>query len=178
MTMTLVSTVTVGAGGSSSITFSAIAGTATDLLLVYSLRSNRASADNDNPMVNFNSDTGSNYSIRWLRGNGSAASSFGTTTTFLYGGNTTATVSTASTFANAQMYIPNYAGSTSKSISIDSVNENNDITAYASINAGLWTGTAAITSITIAPQLGTLWEQYSTASLYTITKGSGGATVA
>ena len=39
-----------------------------------------------------------------------------------------------------------------------------------SLIAGIWTGTAAITSISIAPYYGTLFAQYSSATLYGIRK--------
>jgi hypothetical protein len=45
------------------------------------------------------------------------------------------------------------------------------------IIAGIQTSTAAITSLTITLQASDTIAQYSTASLYTITKGSGGASV-
>jgi hypothetical protein len=47
------------------------------------------------------------------------------------------------------MYIPNYAGSSNKSVSIDAVTENNATAAEANLVAGLWSSTAAITSITL-----------------------------
>jgi hypothetical protein len=73
---------------------------------------------------------------------------------------------TANTFGNGEIYIPNYAGSTQKSVSADAVAENNSATyIYSALNAGLWTGTAAITSIKLLiPSYN--FVQYSTAYLY------------
>jgi hypothetical protein len=66
------------------------------------------------------------------------------------------------------MYIPNYAGTSyQKSISADSVTENNGTTAYNAFHSGLWLSTAAITSIKLDPY-GTDFAQYSSASLYGI----------
>jgi len=82
---------------------------------------------------------------------------------------------TANTFGNGSLYIPNYAGATNKSLSFDSVAENNATSAWLQITAGLWSSTAAITRITLSGW--TALAAGSTVSLYTITKGSGGATV-
>lgn len=174
MTMTLISTVTVGAGGAASIDFTSIAGTYTDLLVVWSTRDNVAGNQN-NLQVTFNGTT-SGYSERILYGNGSSAASLsnsGANFSFVYSVGASAT---ANTFSNGQMLIPNYAGSTNKSVSIDVVGENNASSALQVLNAAMWSNTAAITRVTLTSNGGTL-QQYSTASLYGITKGSGGATV-
>ena len=172
MSMTLISTVTVGSGGAASIAFSSIVGTATDLLLVINARSNRSLTE-DGCLISFNGST-SSFTGRTLRGSGSGVSSF--TTTRLLGDINGATT-TSNTFANLSVYIPNYAGSTNKSFSVDSVSEANATQAWQYIIAGLWSNTAAITSVTLTPESGTAFVENSTASLYTITKGSGGATV-
>ncbi len=175
MTMTLVSTVTVGSGGAATIEFSSIPQTGTDLLLVASLRWNFATTQGP-VTVNFNSDaTGSNYVNLWLRGSGSAASSLNSGTDRSVG-YSSASNNTANTFGNAQIYIPNYSATGTKSFSADTVMETNATQAWQVISANKWSGTSAITSITL-DGAGANWAQYSTASLYTITKGSGGATV-
>jgi hypothetical protein len=76
---------------------------------------------------------------------------------------------TASTFGNAEIYISNYAGSTNKSASIDAVAENNGTDNRMTLNAWLWSNTAAITSISFGTfDLGFAdsFTQYSTFSLY------------
>ena len=176
MTMTLISTVTVGAGGASSITFSSIPSTATDLLVVLSARSSDTTTS---CRIQFNGDTASNYNYLNLVGNGSTVTSQTTTTITFFStvNGITPSGATASTFGNLSIYIPNYASSDAKTISQDSVDENNAASAVAMIQAGFWNNTAAITSINLFKSLGT-FVQYSSASLYGITKGSGGATVA
>lgn len=168
-TYTLISSVTVGAGGASSIDFTSIPATYTDLKVVTSVRTNRAD-QSDAIKIQYNGDTGSNYSIRYLFtsdgstvGSGSA-SSIG----FDIGGFGTAANATANTFGNSEIYIPNYAGSTQKSSSTDSTAENNATAALLRLEANLWTGTAAISSIKLTPNAGTLFNQYSTAYLYGI----------
>ena len=173
MTMTLVSTVTVGAGGAASIDFNSIAGTATDLMLVVNARVEGAVAYGAAYFkVNGSSST---YSGRKLVGTGSAASS-STDGTSNIEWSVPGSSATASTFGNVSFYIPNYAGSTNKSISVDGVTETNATNSIQRLTAGLWSTTSAITSISILSDSN--FAQYSTASLYTITKGSGGATVA
>jgi hypothetical protein len=175
MSMTLVSTVTVGSGGAASIDFGSIAATGTDLLLVVSARSSNSSVSRTmNLRVNGSSIS---YGDKSLIGSGSAASSAGDAGggTQIYTGEIPAATSTSSTFANISIYIPNYAGSTNKSFSIDNVNENNATASQTTMGAGRWSDTAAITSISLT-QPSANFVQHSTASLYLITKGSGGAT--
>ena len=167
MAMTLVSTVTVGSGGAASIEFTGIAGTGKDLLVVMSGRSD-AAANSDIVMANFNGDTASNYTTRYLRGDGSTVASGTSSTTFLWFGSIPATNYTASTFGNAALYVSNYASSAAKSVSVDAVPENNAIAnAHLYIIAATWTGTSAITSIKIDPNSGS-FAQHSTASLYLV----------
>jgi len=160
-TFTLIASSTVGAGGASSIDFTSIPSTYTDLVLVCSLRVSRASVVN-NTVIKFNGSSTS-YSERVLYGNGSSAGSYSDTQ--IYDVNNAAN-STASTFANSQFYIPNYAGSTNKSVSNDSVSETNATAATAQLVAGLWSNTSAITSISLTDYSGTNFAQYSTAYLY------------
>ena len=171
--MQLIQTVTVGSGGAASIEFTSIPATYTDLVLVTSLRSNRASPDTeDSAKIELNSLT-TNFSWRRLRGDGANVNS-GSGTDNLLIQNQNAGGTTSNTFSNAQVYFPNYTSAANKSISVDSVNENNATTAWALILAALWSNTSSITSIAIKPNVGTAWVQYSSASLYGILKGSDG----
>lgn len=157
----LISSVTVGAGGASSIDFTSIPGTYTDLLLKISLRGNRADLF-DQQYLTINSNTGA--TMRYLLGDGATPSSGTGGNQIGLGDGTTAT---ASTFGNTEVYIPNYAGSNNKSFGTDSVTENNGTNAYASMMASIWSNTAAITSLSITTNSGTIL-QYSTAYLYGI----------
>jgi hypothetical protein len=171
MTMTLISTVTVGSGGSTSINFTSIPQTFTDLLVVHSIRKDNTSGSFIGLTLNASS---ANFTYRFLRGDGSATASF-SGTVGLAGVNSLSD-STANTFASGSCYLPNYAGATNKSFSVDSVGENNSASALQTIWTGLWSNTAAITSLSLVTTAGNM-VQNSTASLYGITKGSGGATV-
>ena len=149
---TLLEKITVGAAGASSVTFSGIPQTGyTDLVVKASTRSTNTTAnDSDSLNIQFNGDTASNYSRRTLYGDGGATGSSSATTTSMRIGFTDTNGNTSNTFGNAEIYIPNYTGSTQKSVSSDAVVEGNVAQyIYASLNAGLWTGTSAITSITL-----------------------------
>jgi hypothetical protein len=160
-TMTLISSVTVGSGGAATMDFTSIPSTYTDLILQTSLRDNYASVS-----VNFgwklNGST-SNFSGKNLNGSGTAAAS-GTNANEL--GFTVGTSGTANTFSSSNIYLPNYASSNYKSYSVESAAESNTATVYMQILAGLWSNTAAITSISVYPINATLFTQYSTAYLY------------
>ena len=158
-------------GSAASVTFSNIPQTGyTDLRLVISVRDDQGSSSGQDIYIQFNGDTGANYSFKRIYGTGSAAASDGATSAATAGraGRTTGTTATASTFASNDIYIPNYTSSNQKSISIDGVEENNATASIMVLNAALWTGTAAISSLKIAPLAATNFVQYSTLSLYGI----------
>lgn len=170
--MQLISTTTVGAGGTANITFSSIPQTYTDLYLLVNIRSG---SNNDVLFMRINGDTSATTSMI-IEGNGSsAAANSSTTNTFVRFGTITSAAS-ASTFSSGMAYLPNYTGSAQKTVSSDYVSENNGTTAYQTIVAGRFPITAAITSLLIS-NTGSSLAEHSTASLYGILKGSGGATV-
>ena len=159
-----IATVTVTGATAASIDFSSIPATYTDLLLSYSTRQNSGNAPS--LLVKFNNSSSDFTSIH-LQGSGSAVSSGSSPSN--YAGNSDGSSNTASTFANGTMYIPNYAGSTNKSYSVDDVQENNATEAYATLIAGLWSQTTAINQITLYNASNNL-VQHSTATLYGIKK--------
>jgi hypothetical protein len=161
------------ASAQSSIVFNSIPQTFTDLFLVCSLRGNSGAVFGIH-YLRFNGST-SGYSGRYLEGSGSSAYS-GTYTFGAYLGASTGSSATANTFSNLSAYIPNYTSSSSKSVSLDGVGENNGTQAFQDINAALWTGTDPITSITILNDSSQNLLQYSSATLYGVLKGSDGVT--
>ena len=176
-TMTLISTVTVGAGGASTIALTSIPQAPyTDLMLKISARGTLSAAFSS-ILVTINSST-TTVNFKKLQGYAGSASSFGQTGGGdLDLGYMPGATSTASTFGSIEAYFPNYSGSTAKSISVDSAQENNSSGDYVlTLVAGVNTNTAPITSLTLFAGAGN-FAQYSTASLYGILKGSGGATV-
>jgi len=167
----LISTITVGSGGAASITFTSIPQTYTDLKVVLSARSTAGAAVAYTISMKMNNLTSSIYSQRALEGNGSAASSFSQSgiNTAVRVGIANGTGATTNAFSSTEIYIPNYAGSTNKSISIDTVAETNATTTYANLIAYLVSSTAAITDLTFTTEAtATSFAQYSSASLYGI----------
>ena len=162
-----IETVVVGSGGAASITFSAIPDTHTDLLIVYSLRGTNSA----NYQTLYFNGSAANFTQRELIGDGSSASS-SSRTDALIRATTNPSTATASTFANASIYIPNYRSAVAKSFSVDGVTETNATAAFQTIKAGLWNQTAAITSITLDADAS--FVEFSSASLFGITAGSDG----
>ena len=159
----------VGAAGASSITFSNIPQTGyTDLVIKYSSRDTSADFA-ENVAIQFNGVGGTSYSERLLRGTGSSVGSFNRSSVsainYLY---STSANATSTTFSNGEIYIPNYTGSSNKSVSVDSVTENNATSAYTALTAGLFSNTSAITSIALLA--GVSFAQYSTFYLYGVAK--------
>jgi hypothetical protein len=172
--MKLIETKTLGTA-QSAIEFTSIPSTFTDLVL---LLSSTSSEINDSLIVRFNNDTGNNYSWRRLFGSGSGSGSSDTnsSTNALLGPQMSTTISTT-TFGSTSMYVANYSGSTSKSVSFDGVSEANTTTAIQGLLAGLYTPTTEITAITLRTFFGGNFSIGTIASLYGITKGSDGITV-
>ena len=164
-TFKAIATVTVGSGGASTIDFTSIPATYTDLLIKISSRDGR-SATGTNIIINFNGSN-TNLSYRRLTGNGtSAGSNSGTGGVVGYSVSATATTDT---FSNLEIYIPNYTSANYKSCSSDAVNENNATSSFMALVATLWSDTSAITSISLFPTVAaTNFVQYTTATLYGI----------
>jgi hypothetical protein len=166
-----IASVTVGSGGASSIDFTSIPGTYTDLCLKVSARNNRTDASYGYLYLTLNAST-SNFTGRFLYGNASSGASYSGTNNEINESQNT-DYQTANTFGNTEIYIPNYASANYKSISADGVNENNSAAADSAISyltASLWSNTAAITSISLTTQATKSFKQYSTATLYGISK--------
>jgi len=136
----------------------------TDLKIVMSTRNDAGTSFNDGKITFNGSSTG--YSSRLLYGTGSGTGSASATYGYGYWVNTTTTPSyTANTFSNTEIYIPNYTSSNFKSISSDTVSENNATLGVQAMAANLWSNTAAITSITLSQDYGN-YVANSTFSLY------------
>ena len=163
-TFELISSSTVGVLGATSIDFTSIPSTFTDLCLKISARTNRVDI-NDGVRVKINNST-TTYTQRALYANGASGTSYTDTLPLETGAGANASTSTANTFSNAEWYFPNYAGSNYKSVSIDAVVENNATTGISNMVANLWSTTTAISSLIVIPGYGTTFNQYTTAYLY------------
>ena len=149
-----------GNGTTATVTFSSISSSYTDLVIV----SNVLSTTAQYLRMRLNSDTGSNYSNRWITGSGAAVVSGNLTsqTNLLIanigGGGFSSTIPCFS-----RTHIFSYAGSTNKTI----LSENAfDLNGSGEINrsVGLWRSTSAITSIELYATAGA----FSTSSTFTL----------
>jgi hypothetical protein len=151
----------------SSLTFSTIPNTYTDLKFVASIRSSTTASDYTDVGIQFNGTT-SGYSYKTIYGNGSSAGSFGgSSQDKIYDIWANTGLNTSNTFTSVDIYIPNYTSGNQKSLSMDAVAENNASNGYQTMSAGLSNITAAITSISIIPAAGS-WIAGSSFYLYGI----------
>ena len=170
-----IATVTVGSGGSSSITFSSIPSTYKHLQIRGIARSTRTDFAIDQLYTRFNSDSGSNYSWHWLSGNGSAATSdAGVSATSMNLGwfATNASASVTNAFGGLVMDVLDYANTSKyKTVRILTGNDLNGggspFSGTIVFASGLWQSTSAITSITFDPSAAD-FAQYSSIALYGI----------
>jgi len=164
-TFEAIATVTVGSGGAANIEFTSIPQTYTDLLVKASVRDARTGDIFSNLLIRFNGSS-SNLSARRLFGNGTSAASSAPSSSIVTVLN--GPLSTSNTFSSGEFYIPNYTSANNKSVSTDIVTENNATESYQELNAGLWSDSSAITSITLLSNYSVNLVQYSTATLYGI----------
>jgi len=144
----------------SSVTFSSIPQGYTDLVLVIA---GNNSSSTYSPYIQFNGDTGTNYSITNLYGTGSAAASTrsSSTATAYFG-------SLGATQGNAIVQIQNYSNSTTYKTALIRINDAG-FRVYASVM--LWRSTAAITSLTVFNESPGTFASGTTFSIYGIQVG-------
>lgn len=157
-------TVTVGAGGVASVSFTNIPQTYTDLAIKTSYRTNRNAAA-DTLRIAFNN--GTTYNIIYLYGNGTSTTGFsGSSSAGIEGLWGTDDSNTANIFGNSELYIPNYVSNNAKVTLDESATENNATLAYIGMGAGISNSTSPITSITLTSNTSSTIKQYSTFTLY------------
>ena len=163
-TYVLISTVTVGSGGASTIDFTSIPATYTDLKLVCSLRNSGA---NNWAGLIFNGSAAS-FTMKNIKAYATTATSQ-SVTDYIYVAQQNMSTDTSNTFSSVEVYIPNYTSNKYKSVSMDTVGENNATESYAELTAGLWSNTAAITQIDLVERTNSGWQVGTIATLYGIT---------
>jgi hypothetical protein len=164
-----IATVTVGGGGSATVTFSSIPSTYTHLQIRGIGRTNRAST-RDQIAVRFNSDSGANYSTHELNGDGSTATALATTsyTSIEYGFGVGAASATSGIFGGGVIDVLDYANTNKNTTmrSLGGVDTNG--AGKVMLGSGAWYNTAAVTSVTILSSTGSSFVQYSSFALYGI----------
>jgi hypothetical protein len=167
---TLIASTTVGSGGSSSIDFTSIPQTYTDLFVILSARF----SSQGNSRLNLNS-SGSGFSSRVMYSFATNAPLSYTDTVGL--GRSTDVGFQANNFGANQLHLPNYRSGVPKSFSADAFEANYN-GGYIVLTAGVTANiTAAITSMSLLPPSGQTFLENTTAYLYGVLVGTGGATV-
>ena len=155
-----IATTTLGSAAA-NITFSSIPNTYTDLRLVIV---GTASA-NALVTIQFNNDTGNNYSETYLFGSGSSVSTGQVTSA-----NNIYDYSVFTNDSNVAMVTINifsYAGSTNKTVLLAGSGDKNG-SGRTSREVGLWRSTSAITSVKLFGYSGANFNTGTTATLYGI----------
>jgi hypothetical protein len=162
-----IATVTVGAGGSATVTFSSIPSTYQHLQVRYI---GRNSGGAQGHTLNFNSDTGSNYAFHSLQGTGTAATATynGVSQTTAPSGYLAPSTSGSNIFGVGVVDILDYQN-TNKYKTVRTLSgEDENGAGLVGIYSNLWMSTSAITSITFTAQSGGSYTQYSSFALYGI----------
>jgi len=134
-----------GTGSSGTITFSSIPSTYQHLQLRIFMR---LTANQSNPTLQFNSDTGSNYAKHLLLGNGSVVLATGTASTTSIENNLRA-ISTANIGVANIVDIHDYASTTKYKTVRHFTGWDENGSGQVRLGSGLWMNTNAINSITI-----------------------------
>jgi hypothetical protein len=162
-----IATVTVGAGGSSSISFTSIVGTYKHLQLRGFARGTGAAASYAINM-RFNSDSATNYNVHGLYGDGSSAAAFGVANaTVVQIDRITGAGATANNFGSFVADILDYANTNKYKTARILGGFDNNGSGEIDFDSGAWRSTSAITSITLTLGTGN-FAQYSSFALYGI----------
>lgn len=137
-------------GTQATIDFTSISGSYTDLIISIYCQNAAASTGTRTGLMKFNSDSGSNYSYVYMRGDGSAttAASAGTQTAGIYYAELPRAGNGANVFGFARISIFSYTASVNKAILSESSADLNG-SGFVSRILGLWNSTSAITSISL-----------------------------
>lgn len=163
-----IATVTVGAGGSSSISFSSIPSTYKHLQIRVIERAVN-NVGGDDPYIRLNNDSGNNYAWHRLTGNGTAASAGAASTQpqIRYGNNTADASFGANIFSAAVIDVLDYANTNKYKTLRTLVGADNNGSGHLGLQSGLWQSTTAVNRIDLFPFSGN-WAQYSHFALYGI----------
>jgi hypothetical protein len=167
-TYTIIASQVLGSSAS-TVTFSSIPGTYTDLVLRCSVRTDRA-AIIDDINVTINGVGGTSYSYVFLRGDGAATSSSRVSdrSNLNLNQNANGNTTLSNTFSNFELYIPGYTASQNKQIGLFSVQEDNISTAFIVSQGSSFRNTGAITTISLVPNSGPNFLTNSSFYLYGI----------
>lgn len=167
-TYVAIQSITVSGSSTATVTFSNIPTTYTDFVVRFTGRSANAGSARRQVYMTINSTT-ANYSRTRIYTQASVAySDRNSNQTEMQIGSMPAGTATSNTFGSGEVYIPNYLAATNKPLGTFVVQENNNTDTEIHGVAGLWSNTAAITSISFAIGPGDNWVDGSTFHLYGI----------
>ena len=165
-----IATVTVGGGGSSTVSFTSIPSTYKHLQIRGISRDTSSTYASSDLVMQFNSDTGNNYSFHRLYGTGSsAAADSGVSASYMNLGQESTAASTASFFGASVIDILQYANTNIYKTArcLTGIDLNGGADGRVMLTSGNWRDTAAVTSIVLKPVSGN-FAQYSSFALYGI----------
>lgn len=166
-----ISTVTVGAGGVSSISFSSIPSTYKHLQIRWIARntSNDVDGASENMRIRFNGVTTAKYPFHYLEGNGASASAgAGTADTSFFSARFPMSNATANTFGAGVVDILDYSDANKYKTLRHLGGGDKNGSGYIGLYSGVAINdTTAITSVTMFPQANS-FAQYSSFALYGI----------
>jgi hypothetical protein len=143
-TMTLINSYTVVGTSTSTIDFTNIPNTYSDLFIKFSPRHTTAGGE-DTPYVRFNGDSASNYYFVFGSGRGGVPTASGQNPgTSLWCGTVPGAGDTAGAFSNIEVYVPNYASTTlKKAMRFEGMTSGMTGSMYQRTGGGYWGATAA-----------------------------------
>lgn len=158
-----IATVTVGSGGSSTITFSSIPSTYQHLQI--RAISNHSSTGAASLFYQFNSDTASNYSAHYLQGSGSSVAAGSILSTYMYAG---------TGYGNTDIYhslimdILDYKDTNKYKTVRNLCGYDANGSGYVELTSGSWRSTSAVTSISLYYEGSRNMDQYTKFGLFGI----------
>jgi hypothetical protein len=148
---------TTASGGETTISFTSIPGTYTDLVLISGL----IATTPYEMFLQFNTDTGANYSTTFIEGNGTTASSSRSS-------NSTSILVSYNSTTNPTPVIINVMNYSNTTTNKTVLAKSNAASASVLAYAGMWRNTAAITSVQLKLTGGRSFSAGATFSLYGI----------
>jgi hypothetical protein len=149
-----------------TVTFSSIPGTYKHLQ-VRGIANNGETSGYNNQLLRFNGDTGSNYAVHYVAGNGSSASASGSSSATRINDIIRIPPTSTGHFGGFVIDILDYAN-TNKYKTVRSLNGgDSNGSGWVGLHSGLWMSTTAITSMTFISSSGN-FGQYSSFDLYGI----------
>lgn len=158
-----IATTTLGSS-SAAITFSGIASSWTDLRVIFL----GTGSSTVSKRIQFNNDTGTNYSVTKLGGNGTSMYAAGQTsegTGIRFASDASGDSLTVPVLS--QIDILSYAGATNKSVLIQTSSARNN-GGYVQLSVGMWRNTSAITTLSFVFANADTYGAGTTVTLYGI----------